>query len=266
MKISVITVCYNEENNIAATIESVLCQTSNDFEYIVCDGKSADRTVEIAQSYAEKFKNRNIDYKVYSQKDSGIYFGMNNGIDYSNGDYVIFINAGDKFNDGNVLSEIQNRVGNNTPAVIYGDCLYIDRGLGMIICGQHNRLESYMSISHPATLVRSDLIKLNKFDTSYRIAADYNMMLTLYKQNHDFLHIDYIISKFYLDGISSVRMVESIKEAARVRETRGVKVDLSTELAAVKKEERKNRIKRAMPMFLWKLWNKNIKKRMWIEE
>ena len=56
MKISVITICYNEEKNIAKTIDSVLKQTSNFFEYIICDGNSSDRTVEIAKSYAEKFK------------------------------------------------------------------------------------------------------------------------------------------------------------------------------------------------------------------
>ena len=266
MKISVITVCYNEEKNIAATIESVLCQTATDFEYIICDGKSKDRTVEIAESYIEKFKERNIDYRVYSEKDSGIYFGMNNGIDRATGDYVIFTNAGDKLNDANVISEILNGLGDKNPEVVYGDCLYVDRGLGFIVCGDHTKLEEYMSISHPATLVRSDIIKSNKFNTSYKIAADYNMMLSLYTQKFEFFHLDLVVSKFYMDGVSSVRMVESIKEAAKLRESYGIKVNLEEELVIVERNEKRNKFKRAMPKFLWKLWNKNIKKRMWIED
>lgn len=266
MKISVITVCYNEEKNIASTIESVLSQTSSDYEYLICDGKSSDRTVEIAQSYKNKFENKNVDYKVFSEKDKGIYFGMNNGIQHATGDYLIFINSGDKLHDGNVLSDIIQKVGDQKPAVIYGNCLYIDRGLGAILRGDHTQLKNCMSISHPATLVRSDFIKSIQFDTTYKIAADYNMMLSLYMQNQEFLYIDVLVSKFYLDGISSVRIVDSIKEAARVRESHNIQVDLKSELENVNKFERINRIKKSVPLFLWKIWNKNIKKRMWIED
>ena len=106
MKISVVTVAFNEEKNIGKTIESVLNQTSNAIEYIICDGKSTDRTVERANSYKERFAKKGIEYIVNSEKDSGIYDGMNKGIDIATGDYIFFLNAGDWFYSDKIIEEI----------------------------------------------------------------------------------------------------------------------------------------------------------------
>jgi glycosyltransferase involved in cell wall biosynthesis len=189
MKISVITVCYNEEKNIAKTIESVLNQTSKSIEYIICDGKSTDKTVEIAESYVDKFKANGVDYRVYSEKDGGIYAGMNNGIDRANGDYVIFTNAGDRLFDENVIAQVIDALEDKRPEVVYGNCLFVDRCVGVIFNADHTQLSKYMSIAHPATLVRTDIIKQNRFETSFKIAADYNMMLDLYNQNYEFFKL-----------------------------------------------------------------------------
>lgn len=264
MKISIITVCYNEEKNIAKTIESVLNQTSNSFEYIICDGNSKDRTVEIAESYTEKFKNKGIEYRLYSEKDGGIYFGMNNGIDRASGDYIIFTNAGDKLYDEEVISKIIEKVGDNTPAVIYGNCLFVDRCVGVIYNADHTKLSEYMSIAHPATLVRTDIIKQNKFDTSFKIAADYNMMLDLYNKNYEFFKLQTVISQFQTDGISSTNFEASIKEAGRAKLTHGYAYDEEKEISAA--AEGANRKRRKLPKFVRKFWNKNIKKRLWIED
>lgn len=266
MKISVITICYNEEKNIATTIESVLSQTVCDFEYLICDGKSSDATVEIAESYIEKFKQKNVDFKIFSEKDGGIYFGMNNGIDRAQGDYVLFLNAGDKFYSSDVLAEIIAKVNGRLPDVIYGDCMLIDRCVASICKTDHTQLKEHMSIGHPSTLVRADVIKANKFDTTYRIAADYNMMLGLYMKNMEFLHLDLIISKFYLGGISSVQVVKTKKEVCSIQESHGIQVDVEAVLAKAKKTEFKNKLRSKAPKVIWKIWNKNIKKRMWIEE
>ena len=69
MKISIVTICYNEEKNIAKTIESVLRQTSTDYEYIICDGESTDNTLDIIQEYAQKFKERGVNFTLSSGKD-----------------------------------------------------------------------------------------------------------------------------------------------------------------------------------------------------
>ncbi len=266
MKISIVTVCYNEEKNIAKTIESVLNQTTNSFEYIICDGKSTDKSVEIAKSYENKFKEKGVEYRVYSEKDGGIYGGMNNGIDRSNGDYVIFINGGDKLNNDDALKNIIDAVGEKRPEVIYGNSLYVDMCVYTVFKTDHTKLEGGMSLAHPATLVRSDVIKNHKFDTSFRIAADYNMMLSLYHENCTFLKIDTVISNFYADGVSSINRCASISESCRVRRLHGVECDEEQEILAAKKLEKKLKIKSYVPKFIRKFWSKTIKKRAWMEE
>lgn len=266
MKISIVTVCYNEEKNIAKTIESVLNQTSNSFEYIICDGKSADKTVEIAESYADKFKEKGVEYRVYSERDGGIYAGMNNGIDRSDEDYVIFINAGDKLNNDNSIKNVIEAVGDNYPEVIYGNCLYVDMCVCSVFDTDHTKLENGMSMAHPSTLVRSDVIKNHKFDTSFKIAADYNMMLTLYQEKRDFLKIDVVISNFYADGVSSINRCASTAESCRVKKLHGIECNEELELAQARKIEKKIKFKRRVPKAIRKFWSKTIKKRNWLDD
>lgn len=91
---SIITVCFNEEDTIRKTIESVLNQTFCNYEYIVCDGGSTDGTLKIVESYRAAFENKKIRFIVHSEKDGGIYFGMNIGVRLSNGTYLNFLNCG----------------------------------------------------------------------------------------------------------------------------------------------------------------------------
>lgn len=265
MKISVVTVCYNEEKNIAKTVRSVLHQTSGDFEYIVCDGKSKDNTVSIAESFRADFEAKGISYRILSEKDGGVYFGMNNGIDLATGDYVIFINAGDRFHSDNVIEAITSEIKDRRPEVIYGNCAMVDRGAVNIVYAKHENLECNMSICHPSTLVRSDIIKQNKFDTSFKIAADYNMMLTLYCNHCEFFKIELVISDFFLDGISSVNVTQSLKEACRVKKQHGIDCNEEEAIAIAKRNQRIINIKRSIPGFLWKFWSKTIKKKPWME-
>ena len=88
MKISIITVCYNAEDTISDTIQSVLSQDYEDVEYIIVDGKSTDRTLEIIQSIKSRIK-------LISEKDQGIYDAMNKGINIANGDVIGILNADD---------------------------------------------------------------------------------------------------------------------------------------------------------------------------
>ena len=91
MKISVITVCYNSENTIERTIKSVLSQTYQDIEYIIVDGLSTDKTLEIVNKYKDKIA------KIISEKDTGLYDAMNKGIDNASGEYLMFLNSDDCF-------------------------------------------------------------------------------------------------------------------------------------------------------------------------
>lgn len=103
MKISIVTICYNVENDIEQTILSVINQSYSDLEYIIIDGASKDKTLEIVNRYKDKIS------KIVSEPDKGIYDAMNKGIKQATGEWVGFINAGDKYVDNNVLSTFLQR-------------------------------------------------------------------------------------------------------------------------------------------------------------
>ena len=119
MKISIITISYNVEKEIERTMRSVLNQTFQDLEYIVVDGKSSDKTVNIAKNIAREYTNRAI--RIISEPDKGIYDAMNKGIKMATGEWVNMMNAGDVFANDNVLENIFNENISEDIAFLYSD-------------------------------------------------------------------------------------------------------------------------------------------------
>ena len=101
MKVSIITINYNDCIGLENTIQSVVSQTCNDYEYIVIDGGSTDGSVDVIKKYASK-----ISYWI-SERDKGIYHAMNKGIDKATGDYCLFLNSGDTLFNNEVLNTIR---------------------------------------------------------------------------------------------------------------------------------------------------------------
>src|SRR5258706_1204581 len=104
MKISIITINLNNKDGLANTIQSVIGQSCDDYEYIVIDGASVDGSVEVINKYRDR-----IDYWV-SEKDSGIYQAMNKGIKASSGDYLWFLNSGDSLVNEDVVGDCAERI------------------------------------------------------------------------------------------------------------------------------------------------------------
>ena len=120
-KVSVITVCYNEEKNIGSTLDSILSQDYAGLSCIVKDGGSEDATMDIVRKYAVAFDERNIPFTIISGKDKGIYDGMNTAVLQAEGDWILFLNAGDRFYSKKVLSEIFIAKDWSRTDLIYGD-------------------------------------------------------------------------------------------------------------------------------------------------
>ena len=115
MKITVVTVCYQAENTIEETIQSVLSQEYQDMEYLIIDGKSTDRTMEIVRQHADDSRMR-----VISEKDTGLYNAMNKGSKEANGEYIIFLNSGDFFADKRVLTDMAPYL---TKDIVFGNVI-----------------------------------------------------------------------------------------------------------------------------------------------
>ena len=117
MKISVVTVAFNSALTIKKTIESVLNQDYQDFEYIVVDGASKDNTLEILKSYGNKIR-------WISEPDKGIYDAMSKGVKMATGDVVGIVNSDDYYPDTQVLSRVADAFKNNKIDAVYGDLQY----------------------------------------------------------------------------------------------------------------------------------------------
>ncbi|MDE6502876.1 MAG: glycosyltransferase, partial [Muribaculaceae bacterium] len=119
---SVITICFNAEETIVPTLESVKSQSFGDFEYIVQDGMSSDRTVALVKEAGIQ------SLCLVSERDNGIYDAMNRGLGRARGEYVIFLNAGDAFHGSDALRRIADIIEReNNPGIVYGQTILVDK-------------------------------------------------------------------------------------------------------------------------------------------
>lgn len=201
LKVSVVTVCFNEADTIARTVDSVLSQSHSNIQYVVIDGSSTDGTSEILRDYAQR-----IDTLVV-EPDDGLYFAMNKAVRLAEGDIVYFLNADDHFFDSEVVtSAVQRFEGDHGLDILSGRIAYFNAPLvdGMPYRRTRfdfaNKLELYKRPnSQQCIFVRAELFNtVGIFNTAYRLCADYewliraiNMNCRLQFVNQCFAHVDY---------------------------------------------------------------------------
>lgn len=197
-RITVVTVCYNSGKTIEQTILSVIGQDYDNLEYIIIDGKSEDDTVTIIERYREKIS------VAISEKDDGIYFAMNKGVEYATGDLIAFLNSDDWY-DENALQSVANAYMETDADVIYGDITYVEDGIYQReFVNNIDNMVYEMSIAHPAAFVKTSIMKSQHFNTKYRIAADYFFFAQLYYNKMKFVHVDKNLAFFRKGGKSTL--------------------------------------------------------------
>lgn len=199
-KVSIITVVYNGAKTIEQTILSVLGQSYKNIEYIIIDGLSTDGTQEIVRKYKDS-----IAYFV-SEKDDGLYYAMNKGIQKATGDIVGIINSDDWYAE-DAIEKIVFYFEHNEVDLVYGNVINIDQnGIESIIVPKPiDNIWFQNAIHHPSVFVkRSVYEKFGIFNTKYKIAADYDLLLQFYSHKVKFGYIDEVIAYFRIGGISSV--------------------------------------------------------------
>lgn len=230
-KISVITIALNDINNIEKTLDSVINQTYESLQYIIIDGKSSDGTKEFIENKiknisniieeinnddiyhlkAVKRNNKNFTFEFISQKDSGIYYAMNKGVDLASGKWCNFMNCGDRFYTNNTISNIIDKIQNNS-IVIYGNTeMVYDNANSKILLASHNH-KFHHKFVHQSSFIDTSIIKKYKFDTRFKIAGDTNLLTMLYNNGYKFQYIDETISNFNLDGVSGKLSYQMFKE------------------------------------------------------
>ena len=212
--VSIITVVRNGEKHLEQTITSVLGQSYPNIEYLVLDGGSIDGTLDIIRKY-----ERELDYWA-TASDGGMYFAMNAGIARARGHLIGIINSDDWYEPSAVATAVHAWLASGREAVVYGLTRYYDqRGLDMILSYDHSRLPSRM-INHPSCFVPKAVYgQHGTFDTRFRIAADYDLMLRLFEAGVPFRHVEAIIANFRHGGYSARHV--STPEVLRIRREHG---------------------------------------------
>lgn len=202
--VTIVTVVFNGEKFIEDTILSVINQDYRNIEYIVIDGGSTDKTVEIIKRY-EPY----IHYWV-SEKDYGIYHAMNKGIDFASGKWINFMNSGDTFSSDTSVSDIFSQDHNNF-TVIYGDVTVIYPKFNRLLKARTiGEISKGMPFSHQSTLVKTTYHKKNKFNSENSIAADMELMMTAYLSGFQFNYLPFSISNVSSGGLSDTKRIETI--------------------------------------------------------
>lgn len=216
LKLSIITINRNNAEGLRKTMESVLLQTSKEFEYIVVDGASTDNSVEIIQGFIQS-TNQYINF--ISEPDTGIYNAMNKGIRLAKGDSIQFLNSGDLL----VAPDVTERMLSNLPdcAICYGNMLKVltdgtffynkkipNISMLTFYCG---------SINHSSTYIRRSLFdKYGPYDESLKIVSDWKFYLIaigLHNETIEYLDID--VTYFDMNGISNTN--SSLDKAERLQ-------------------------------------------------
>lgn len=226
MKISIVTICYNSDNTISQTFDSILKQDYKDIEYVVVDGKSTDRTLEIIKIYEKKFKDKKIFFKYISEKDYGIYNAMNKGITLTTGDIVGIINSDDWYEE-NILDKIAKEFENDSNiGVLYGKSNIVNEKGEIKYIFSPGRLKNIiktMTISHPTVFVRRKIYQKFQFNENNKIASDYEFLLDNYLDKIKFKEMDKIIANFRIGGESSVQELLGYKEVLEIQKRKGIK-------------------------------------------
>lgn len=210
IKISIITVCYNSGKTIRKTIESVLSQEYTNIEYIIIDGKSTDRTLDIVNEYKDAIA------QIISEPDDGIYDAMNKGIRNCSGDYIAIINSDDYFYNEHVMEEFVKEAEQKGSDIIYGDLFHIDDVSLKYISNKYitvGEIRRGANICPQCMLFKRDIYyKIGFFNTKYKLAADFEWLLRAIATKIKISYIEKPICYFSLSGVSTLKNEMVLKE------------------------------------------------------
>lgn len=213
MKISIITVVWNNAKTIKDAINSVLNQSYKDIEYIVIDGASTDGTIAILQSYGDKIK-------FISEKDNGLYDAMNKGIRMATGDVVGILNSDDFYASNKILQIVADEFLKGNIDSVYANLEYIDANDPKRVIRywrskkyQEGLFRSGWHPAHPTFFVKKEIYeKYGVFDLSFKIAADYELMLRFFEKYKIISsYVDEVFVKMRIGGESNKSIKNIIK-------------------------------------------------------
>lgn len=224
MQLSIITINYNNLEGLIKTYNSIVCQSFTGYEWIIIDGGSSDGSKEFVEHNQSRFQFW------CSEPDGGIYEALNKGLEYTNADYVCFMNSGDCFADKDTLQTVFSV--QRDADILYGDAIFVYRDYEKIRRYPDLLTFNWLchdTINHQAAFTRRKVFEKLKFDTKYRILADRKFWLQCMLNGYSFQHIQQIISVYDYNGYSSQNSDMWEKEFSKIKKEvipEGLRFDL----------------------------------------
>ena len=208
---TIITSTYNAAATLPHLLDSLASQTCRDFNWIVQDGASSDATMQIVEQYRDRLPEILVD----SSRDNGIYDAWNKAIDHwqdKMGEWVLFLGADDKFLGEDTLETAKNKIRSLGENIIFaaGDLIITNKNNHIVhkiiltentIAFRSNKLS--MAIPHPSLFTRKKIIIQYKFDSSFKIAGDYDFLIKAWQKYDQLVPLHFIVTKMASGGISS---------------------------------------------------------------
>ena len=214
---TIITVTYNASETIERTVESVDSQTFKLYEHLIIDGSSRDDTLAIVARHHNGLR------KVFSEPDHGLYDAMNTGIGRAKGDYLVFLNAGDKFHSADTLRHLADLVvDNDKPGILYGQTDIVDnRGVRLgdrhLIAPEVLTLKSFatgMVVCHQAFIPLRRIAGM--YNLKYRYSADYEWCIRCLQHSRRNVYAGEVLIDYLNEGLTTANRRKSLKERFNV--------------------------------------------------
>lgn len=227
---SIVTVTFNSEQTLNQTIDSLLDQECDDFEYILVDGNSSDSTISIIKSYEEKFSQRGIPFYWISEEDDGIYDAMNKGLKKASGEFIGIINSDDWY-EKDSLKIIKEEYNKSHSDLLHGNLnLFNEKKEFLKVLkpsGPRSAIRK-MPFLHPTCFVKKNVYQaLKGYRLDYQICSDYDFVLRVLKKGFSIKYIDTTLANFTMGGVSTTMVDKSLKESHRIRVRNGYNAFLS---------------------------------------
>lgn len=195
-KVSIIVVSLNTKFFFLRTIKSIISQSYKNKEIIIVDGKSTDGTIKIIANMKKNFS------KVIIEKDKGIYDAMNKGSYLAKSEWIMFLNSGDIFYNNKVLANIFKKPLLNKD-VIYGDTIVKQKNIKYLAPSAiFSKTTIVMPFCHQSTIVRTDIVKRNKFSLKYKYSSDFDFFLRCLSRKKMFYNSNLTIATVLSQGLS----------------------------------------------------------------
>ena len=262
MKISIITPTFNSEKAIAKNVESILSQYYKDYEHIIVDNLSSDKTLEIVKNLYKKTPSN---LSIISEKDSGIAEAFNKGIKFSTGGVITILNSDDYYYSKNIFETVINSFENTEYLIVHGDVLFVDPIYGSYLRKPYN-INKFTTkpLNHPTMFLKREVYStIGLFDTTYRYSMDFEFYCRLYNSYPNLSKKIFYVHKNPMVVMSAggeswsneIQSILEVKRAVKIHRLINFKLLLQLELRLFR-TYLKSFFNKTGLNFLVKLWRK----------